>query len=168
MGYARRKLQRSRNRKRTTLAGGVALGAALLGNAAQAESWGSPGREFVRYGVRTIVCDERPHGVPCLGLACRNGALALVSASGGGGPMDGPTRVSTGQDAFTLNFEFDPRAIDRLGVAAASVDLTAAQFDTLLAAKSLTLTSQADASVRHRFSTRGLASEWRRVAAACK
>jgi hypothetical protein len=150
------------------LAGVAVLGAAFLGGTAQAESWGAPSREFVRYGIRTIVCDERPHGAPCLGLACRNGALALVSASGGGGPMDGLTRVSTGQGAFTLNFAFDPRAVDRLGVAAASASLIAAQIDRLLAATSLILTSHADASIRHRFTTRGLAGEWRRVAAACR
>lgn len=152
----------------SALAVGVALGAVFLGGTAQAQSWGAPSREFARYGFRTIACHARPEGAPCLGLACRNGTLVLLSAAGGGGPMDGPTQVSTGKGSLTLSFSWDERAVDQLGVAASSADLTAAQFDMLLAATSLTLTSQAEASLRHRFSTRGLASEWRRVAAACK
>lgn len=167
MGRERRR-RRVQRLKWPLLAGIAVLGAIVLGSPAQAESWGAPSREFARYGIRTIACDERPHGAPCLGLACRNGALALVSASGGGGPMDGLTRVSTGQGAFTLNFAFDPRAVDRLGVAAASANLTAAQLDMLLAATSLILTSEADASIRHWFTTRGLAGEGRRVTTACR
>lgn len=150
------------------LAGIAALAAVFLGGAARAQSWEAPSRDYARYGIRTIVCDQRGHAAPCLGLACRGGALVLVNAAGGGGPMEGPTRVSTGRDTFTLPFTFDPKAIDRLGVAASSADLTAAQLEALLAATSLTLTLQADASIRHRFSTRGLAGEWRRAAAACR
>lgn len=155
-----------RHRRRAALV--VLVGAAGLAGAAHAQSWGAPNRDFARYGVRTMVCAERAHAAPCLGLACRGGALALVNAAGGGGPMEGETRVSTGAGAFTLRFKFDPRALDRLGVAAASADLTAPQVETLLAATSLTLTLQADPRIRHRFSTRGLAGAWRRAAAACR
>jgi hypothetical protein len=149
-------------------AAAVALALISMENAVKAQSWGAPSPDFARYGIRTMVCDERTHAAPCLGLACVDGALALVSAAGSGGPMDGPTRVSNGRSTFTLRFEFDPRAIDRLGVAAARTDLTAAQFEALLAAQAITLTAQSDTSIRHRFSTRGLAREWRRVAAACR
>ena len=157
-----------RSSRRLTLAGAVALGAVFLAQAAHAQSWAAPSRNFARYGVRTMTCDQRPHAVPCLGLACFNGALALVNAAGGGGPMDGPTRVSTGRRSFTLNFQYDEQAIDRLGVAAARADLTAAQYEALLEAESITLALQSDTRIRHRFSTRGLANEWGRVAQACR
>jgi hypothetical protein len=148
------------------LAAGTLL-AIGVGSPALAQSWGAPSRDYARYGIRSVICDERTHAAPCLGLACLDGALALVSAAGGGGPMDGPTRVSTGRTSFSMNFEFDPRAIDRLGVAAAKADLTAAQFEALIEARSITLAAQSDDSLRHRFTTRGLAREWRRVATAC-
>ena len=154
------------------LSGFALLGAAALAFAADgafaAEDWGTPGPAYARFGIRTIACDERTHDQPCLGLACIDGSVALVSAAGGGGPMDGPTRISTGRDSFTLRFAFDARALDRLGVAASRAFPTAAQFDILLAARSLTLVSQPDGQIRHRFGTRGLAREGERVAANCR
>lgn len=151
-----------------TLAGSMFQAMAFAAGTAQAQSWGTPNRAFSNYGVKTIVCDERTHDAPCLGLACRDGALALVSASGGGGPMDGPTTVSTGRTRFTLRFQYDARAVDRLGIAASHSDLTLSQFEALVAATSVTVNAKGDPSIRHRFPTRGLASEGRRAAASCR
>jgi len=153
----------------TALAAMAALevGLATAAQAQPTQSWGAPSREFARYGVRTMVCDTRTHDAPCLGLACRAGTLVLVSAAGGGGPMDGPTRLSTGPSSFTLRFRFDERAIDQLGVAAASAELAPDQLEALMAATSITLTAQSDARIRHQFPTRGLAEAGRWAAAGC-
>lgn len=150
------------------LIGSLGLAMVVGSTSVQAESWGEPNRAFARYGVRSIVCNASTHDAPCLALACREGALALVSAAGGGGPMDGATRISTGRNAFTANFKYDERAIDKLGVAASEMDLTARQFDALLAATSLTLSLQSDPSIRHTFPTQGLATAWNRVFKTCE
>jgi hypothetical protein len=157
-----------RHRGSTGLARIVALATICMAGPVQGRSWGTPGRDYGRYGILTMVCDERRHAAPCLGLACFDRTLALVSAAGGGGPMEGATRVSNGRTAFTLRFEFDPAAIDRLGVAASRASLDAAQFQALLGAEAITLAANTDPSVRHRFSARGLAREWRRAAASCR
>jgi hypothetical protein len=136
--------------------------------AAQAESWAPPTREFTRYGVQTMVCDRAGQVPICLGLACRNGALELVSAAGGGGPMEGPTRVSNGKTAFTLNFLFDPEAVNRLGLAAARVKLSSDQVSALTDALEVTLRAGYDRRVRHGFSSQNQAQEWRRVRASCR
>ena len=102
-----------RHRGSTGLARIVALATICMAGPVQGRSWGTPGRDYGRYGILTMVCDERRHAAPCLGLACFDRTLALVSAAGGGGPMEGATRVSNGRTAFTLRFEFDPAAIDR-------------------------------------------------------
>jgi hypothetical protein len=147
----------------------LALGVACTGGAAQAQgpSWGAPDRAFAQYGIRSVVCHRTPDTSLCLGLACSRGALALVSVAGGGGPMDGPTRVSDGRSRFTLKFVFDPKAVDRLGLAASRADLTAAQLETLAHAAEITLSDEADPRIHHRFPTHGLAREGRRIAAAC-
>jgi hypothetical protein len=146
---------------------GVVL--ALLGSSAvHAESWAPPTREFARYGVQTMVCDRAGQVPICLGLACRNGTLELVSAAGGGGPMEGPTRVSNGKTAFTVNFLFDPEAVNKLGLAAARVKLSSDQIAALTDAREVTLTAGYDRRIRHRFSSQNQAQQWRRVRAACR
>jgi hypothetical protein len=146
---------------------GVVLGL-LASYAAQAGSWVPPTRELTRYGVQTMVCDRAGQVPICLGLACRNGTLELVSAAGGGGPMEGPTRVSTGKTSFSLNFLFDPEAVNQLGLTAARVKLSSGQVSALTDALEVTLTAGYDRRVRHRFSSQNQAQEWRRVRASCR
>jgi hypothetical protein len=146
---------------------GVVL--ALLGSSAvHAESWAPPTREFARYGVQTMVCDRAGQVPICLGLACRNGTLELVSAAGGGGPMEGPTRVSTGKRSFSLNFLFDPEAVNQLGLAASRARLNSDQISILIDALEVNLTAGYDRRVRHTFSSQNQAQEWRRVRASCR
>jgi hypothetical protein len=146
---------------------GVVLG--LLGSyAAQAGSWAPPNRDFARYGLQTMVCDQAGQVPICLGLACRNGTWELVSAAGGGGPMEGPTRVSNGKRSFTLNFLLDPEAVNRLGLAAARVKLSSDQVSALMEALEVTLTAEYDRRIRHRLSLQNQAQEWRRVRATCR
>jgi hypothetical protein len=146
---------------------GVMLG--LLGsNAAYAESWAPPSREFARYGVQTVVCNRAGQVPICLGLACRNRAWELVSVAGGGGPMEGLTRVFNGKRSYTLNFLFDPRAIDQLGLAASRVKLSSNQVSALADATEITLTAGHDPRIRHSFPLRNQAQEWRRVRASCR
>jgi hypothetical protein len=136
--------------------------------AAQAESWATPTHEFVRYGVQSMVCDRAGQVPICLGLACRNGTLELVSAAGGGGAMEGLTRVSTGKRSFTLNFLFDPEAVDRIGLAAARVKLSSDEVSALTDALEVTLTAGYDRRIRHRFSSQNQVEEWRRVRTLCR
>ncbi len=146
---------------------GVML-ASLSGSAVYAESWAPPTREVARYGVQTMVCDRAGHVPICLGLACRKGTLELVSAAGGGGPMEGPTRVSIGKRSFTLNFLFDPEAVDRIGLAASRVKLSSDQASTLMDAPEITLAAGYNRRVRHRFSSQNQVEEWRRVRGSCR
>jgi hypothetical protein len=133
-----------------------------------AETWGPPSPEYASYGIGTIICNERAQDGSCLGLACIEGALALVNMAGGGGPVEGATRVSTGRNTLTLKFVWDEGAVDKLGLAASAADLTLAQFETLSGAASITLTMASDSSIRHRFTTRGISAEWLRVARSCR
>lgn len=153
---------------RAVLTGSLALMAIAESTSVRAQSWGEPNRAFARYGVRAIACDESTHDAPCLAIACRGGALVMVSAAGGGGPMDGPTRVSTGRNVFSASFKYDEDAINKLGVAASEVDLTASQFDMMLTATSLTLSPQSDPSIRHKIPTRGLTASWNRAFKSCE
>lgn len=144
----------------------VAL-AALLPGASHAGGWGEPSRAEARYGLRAVVCRPDGHGGTCLALACRGGRPVLVSASGGGGPMEGPTRVSTGRTAFDLRFTFDGTAVDVLGIAAAEAPLDRSQVEAILKATRITLASS-EPGHRHEFPGRGLADRGGRAAASCR
>jgi hypothetical protein len=141
----------------------------LLGitSSASAEAWSAPSREFARYGVRTIVCERSGHTSVCLGLACRHDAFELVSAAGGGGPMEGATTVANGRSRFTVNFVFDPKALDLLGLAASRAVLNGNQFSALAHASKIRLTAGDDRSIQHSFSSEGHRREWQRVRSMC-
>lgn len=134
---------------------------------AQAQTWGKPSRQEARYGLRTIVCHTGVHGHPCLGLACRGGKLLFVSTAGGGGPLEGRARVATGDTAFDVHFHFDAKAIDVLGVAAASAELTDSQVEALLIARTLTIVPRAASGIRHQFPTDRLNEQGRIVSQSC-
>jgi hypothetical protein len=139
------------------------------GTAAQAQSWAAPAdAQWRRYGLLSVVCRGDGHTDMCLGLACRGGRVELVSAAGGGGPMDGRTRLRAGDLDLQLAFAWDDRAIDALGIAASRAPVTASQVEALAATRSITLSSGGRGpGVSHRFPTRELAREWRRIAPGC-
>ena len=136
-------------------------------SSASAEAWSAPSRKFVRYGVRTIVCEGSGHTSVCLGLACQHGAFELVSAAGGGGPMEGATTVANGRSRFTVNFVFDPKALDLLGLAASRAVLDGNQFSALAKASKIRLTAGDDRKIQHLFSSEGQKREWQRVRSMC-
>jgi hypothetical protein len=152
-------------------AGSIRLSAVLsvlgMTSSASAEAWSAPTREFARYGVRTIVCDRSGHTSVCLGLACRHDAFELVSAAGGGGPMEGATTVANGRSRFTVNFVFDPKALDLLGLAASRAVLNGNQFSALAQASKIRLTAGDDRKIQHVFSSEGQQREWQRVRSMC-
>jgi hypothetical protein len=82
--------------------------------------------------------------------------------------MEGATRVSNGRDALSLQFQFDRRSVDRLGVAVSRAEITPEQFKKLSSGRAITLTLQSDPRIRFRFPTSRLQSEWRRVSSACR
>jgi hypothetical protein len=71
-----------------------------------------------------MICDQAGQVPICLGLACRNGTLELVSAAGGGGPMKVRRASPLERTSFSLNFLFDPEAVNQLGLTAARVKLS--------------------------------------------
>jgi hypothetical protein len=82
--------------------------------------------------------------------------------------MEGPTRVFNGRrSAFSLNFVFDPKAIDRLGLAASRAIVSAQQLSALEGASQVSLKAGEDPSIQHRFSTKGQTREWRKAREIC-
>jgi hypothetical protein len=142
----------------------------LAGAGAEAQSWAQPPESgWRRYGLLTVVCRSDGHTDLCLGLACRAGRPELVSAAGGGGPMDGRTRLRAGDLDILLDFAWDDRALDALGIAASRAAVTAEQVEALAATRTITLSSGGRGSqISHRFPTRELAREWRRIAPNCR
>jgi hypothetical protein len=87
---------------------------------------------------------------------------------GGGGPVEGSTRASNGRHVVTLDFEFDPRSVDRVGVAVSRAKITPEQLETLAREHTITLTSQDEPRTQFRFPTKGLLTEWRRLSDVCR
>ncbi len=145
---------------------GLTLGA-LDARAAQAQAWTLPNAAEARYGLGTVACHAGPHGGSCLALSCRSKRRVLVSAAGGGGPLEGPVRVSAGQAAFDVTFTFDPKGIDVLGIATSWAEVTAAQAEALLSASTLALTPREPGGDSLRFPTRRLAELGRRAWRTC-
>jgi hypothetical protein len=143
---------------------------ALAPTGAAAQSWAQPVEAgWRRYGLLTVVCRSDGHTDMCLGLACRAGGVELVSAAGGGGPMDGRTRLRAGDLDLQLAFAWDDRAIDALGIAASRAAVTPGEVEALAATRTITLSSGGRGpGVSHRFPTRELAREWRRIAPGCR
>ena len=143
---------------------------AVLGAAsgATAQTWRAPSEEFRRYGVLTAACNDNGHGGVCLGLACPEGQLQLVSAAGGGGPMNGETSILIGQRRETVTFRWDDRGLDVLGIAASRAPIRAAVVEAIASTPRVVLRSNGVGSpLTHRFATRNLAREWQRVRASC-
>jgi hypothetical protein len=102
---------------RTMVIAACGVAASLGGPAAQ--GWTPSRGGFACSGLIGEVCASDGHAPMCLALAWRAGRLDLVSAAGGGGPMEGATTIRFGGRSTRTTFVFDGRAADAMGVAAA-------------------------------------------------
>jgi hypothetical protein len=139
---------------------------AATGGAA-AQTWQAAGEPFRRYGVLTAACLD--DGGVCLAVACPEGQLQLVSAAGGGGPMNERTTIITADRRFEVTFTWDDRGIDILGIAASRAPIDRSMLDAMAASPRIVLRSNGLGSpITHRFATRNLAREVQRIAASCR
>jgi hypothetical protein len=139
----------------------------LAAGSALAQSWQAPDPQFRRFGFLTVACNDDSHGGVCLGLACPEGQLQLVSAAGGGGPMDGPT-ITMGERRAQATFVWDDVGINVLGIAASRAPVDRATVEAMAATPRVTLRAgSGNSALVHRFATRNLAREWERVARSC-
>ncbi|WP_232629938.1 hypothetical protein [Methylobacterium sp. Leaf118] len=146
----------------------VACAVTLLPTAASAESWTVARGGSARYGLISEVCRTVGDVPTCLALACRGGALDLVSVAGGGGPMEGKTTLRFGERSAHVSFVYDPKAVDRMGIAAARARVSSGLIDALARADRVELsTSGAGERYAHRFTLRGLSQHVSRARAAC-
>jgi hypothetical protein len=146
----------------------AATPAALGESSAAEESWERSHGKFARYGLITQTCLRAGHTETCLALACRAGRLELVSAAGGGGPLDGPATVGFGGRLLKVKFTEDPRALDALGISAARSAIGVEPLRTMAAAPAIELHSgQGSTLLKIRFRTAGLRAELGRAQAMC-
>lgn len=142
--------------------------AATLGTVAAAEGWGPARSSSARYGLISEVCNSDSHAPYCLALGCRSGRLELVSAAGGGGPMEGRTTILFGDRSLQTTFVYDDKAVDELGIAAAWARVPDQVLRAVANAEEVRLTApNAGVVAKHLFPTRGLASELPRAATEC-
>jgi hypothetical protein len=157
---------------RLGLAGVVALlaaaPAAVGETSAGQESWERSQGKFARYGLITQTCLRAGHTDTCLGLACHAGRLQLVSAAGGGGPLDGPVTVGFGGQLLKVRFTEDPRAIEVMGISASRTTIEPEPLRTMATAPTIELHSgQGSTRLSIRFRTGGLRAEVRRAQNLC-
>lgn len=142
--------------------------AMLAGGSASAQTWQQPTAEFKDFGFLTIACNDDAHGGVCLGIACPEGQLQLISAAGGGGPMDGPTVIITSQRRIEATFRWESVAVERLGIAASRARVEPATIEAMAASPRIILRAgSGNSALTHRFATRNLAREWQRISSSC-
>ncbi len=155
---------------RLRLAGVVALLAAVpaaVGESSAAEQgWERSRGKFARYGLITQSCLRAGHTETCLGLACRAGRLELVSAAGGGGPLNGPTNVGFGGRLLKVTFTEDTRALDVLGISASRSTIRLEALRAMAAAPAIEVRS-GQGNVKLQFRTAGLRAELGRAENIC-
>lgn len=135
---------------------------------ASAESWKPAHGDFARYGLMSEVCTSDGHVQTCLALTCRGGRLELVSAAGGGGPMEGQATLRFGTRSARVSFVYDAKAVDIMGVAAARAGVPSRLLNALTDATAIELsTSNSGARIVHRFTMDGFAKELRRATGTC-
>lgn len=146
----------------------AAFGFAAIPAIASAESWKPSHGSFARYGLISEVCTNDGHAPTCLALTCRAGRLELVSAAGGGGPIEGPAILRFSGRSARVSFVYDVRAIDILGVAAARARIPSRLFEGLNNTRVIELsTRDSGARIVHRFTMNGFANEVRRATGIC-
>lgn len=140
----------------------------VLGTAAAAEGWAPARGSSARYGLISEVCTSDGHAPICLALACRSRRLELVSAAGGGGPMEGRITIRYGDHVVRTSFVYDDKAVDMLGIAAARASVPEQVLRSMANAEEVRLSApNAGVVAEHRFPTRGFKTELARATAAC-
>jgi hypothetical protein len=113
----------------------VVLACALGGTAAVATGWSKPALPAA-LGFLIMQCDQRDF---CFAIACPDRKLQLVNISPGGGPFGNPdmgaqgrvAKLTVGQDAFSLSFNWDDRILEGAGSAGSRSELPVAALMAL-------------------------------------
>jgi hypothetical protein len=97
----------------------AALGASLLplAGASAAERWLRAEDDVARLGLEFVVCADNTLQVACMGVACNDGKLELVSIRSGGGAFEGRTAIEMDSGSFVVEFgAWEPAIMEVIGV----------------------------------------------------